>query len=155
MAAVIGVGACSPAHGVARWTDQLPLLIENEVSRAEKLPCLTRPSPVGGLRLVLLLTCKPRITFPEVRVGDVRVHPTVELLEGLIHALKDLFDMLCLMSVTERLGIHHDLVFRIDGGNAVVALDDAVRARHLRTLVVGYVASSPACPGYQSGPRYL
>ena len=42
--------------------------------------------------------------------------------------------------VAEGLGVHHDLMLRVHGGDSVVALDDAVGAYKLGALVVGEVA---------------
>ena len=45
-----------------------------------------------------------------------------------------------LLPVTEGLGIDDDLVFFIDGGDTVVALDRAFGCLHLGTLIVGDIA---------------
>ena len=51
-------------------------------------------------------------------------------------ALDDRQQQLLLGARAMRLRLDDDLMFRIDGGDAGVALDDALRGRHLRALTV-------------------
>ena len=44
------------------------------------------------------------------------------------------------LTMTESLGVHDDLMFLVDGCDAVIPLNRSFRCRHLRRFIVGDVA---------------
>ena len=119
-----------------------------------------------GRRGVVLAISKPLVAFSHVRVGNQGQHPQCgergeirfavvarvrrEYRRACAHRREGLDDrqqQLLLGARAMCLCVNDDLMFRIHGGDAGIALDDAFVGRHLRALVVRAIAFAQAAGG--------